>query len=291
MKKIILFILFAITVSECFSKGEVIVVGENNVIPGTALQVTLKIRKDIIKKGPYARYAQQYLGVVAPLNDKTTYSIESGVIDVLNSSITSLNGVDPDINLEFLDMGSMPIVFSSEELTVNRVGAKVKSLKDMAMDAANTIFTIRKRRLDLITGESQDGFGEGLRAAIDEMSRLEKEYVELFVGKKIVSYSTQVFGVVPKSNIFNYVLCRFSDKIGVLDILSSKGEQIMLILAPENSVNIVNIPVKDKKKYIEMTYATPDWVNCSIMHEGKVVSSSMVEMYQYGKLLSPTKKK
>lgn len=48
-----------------------------HVAPATAVVVELVVKRESITKGPYARYATQLLGTVAPLNDKVTYSIEA----------------------------------------------------------------------------------------------------------------------------------------------------------------------------------------------------------------------
>lgn len=61
-----------------------VVVGSSNsvvyALPRTTLKVIVVVEKESIRKGPYARYAQKYLGVMAPLADKDIYTIVGGKI-------------------------------------------------------------------------------------------------------------------------------------------------------------------------------------------------------------------
>ena len=43
--------------------------------PRTILAVDVTVEHDVTLSGPYARYAQKYLGVRAPLTDKTVWSV------------------------------------------------------------------------------------------------------------------------------------------------------------------------------------------------------------------------
>ena len=44
--------------------------------PRTILAVDVTVEHDVTLSGPYARYAQKYLGVRAPLTDKTVWSVD-----------------------------------------------------------------------------------------------------------------------------------------------------------------------------------------------------------------------
>ena len=55
-----------------------------------------------------------------------------------------------------------------------------------AAQAAQSIFTIRKKRMDLITGDAGENvFGAGLKDALEALDAREQAYLELFLGKKI----------------------------------------------------------------------------------------------------------
>ena len=51
--------------------------------PRTILAVDVTVEHDVTLSGPYARYAQKYLGVRAPLTDKTVWSVTGAQIALL----------------------------------------------------------------------------------------------------------------------------------------------------------------------------------------------------------------
>ena len=58
-----------------------------------------------------------------------------------------------------------------------------KSPDARAREAADMIFNLRKKRVQIITGDTDATFsGEALNSAIEEIARLEKEYMEMFIG-------------------------------------------------------------------------------------------------------------
>ena len=62
--------------------------------PRTILAVDVTVERDQTLTGPYARYAQKYLGVRAPLTDKTVWSVTGAQIALLDGD-TYLNAVAP----------------------------------------------------------------------------------------------------------------------------------------------------------------------------------------------------
>ena len=62
--------------------------------PRTILAVDVTVEHDVTLSGPYARYAQKYLGVRAPLTDKTVWSVTGAQIALLDGD-TYLNAAAP----------------------------------------------------------------------------------------------------------------------------------------------------------------------------------------------------
>lgn len=286
MKKVLLIIISTFCFVNLFAQEENVTLQASEATLKTALQVTVTVKKESIKTGPYARYAQQYLGVNAPLNDNVTYSIESGAVSVIEGNGSDNDYVCTDVDMDFVDMGLGSVVTSAGDVQADITGIGVMSAKMMAMEAANTIFTIRKRRLDVITGESQDTYGEGLTSAIQEMNRIEQQYINLFMGKKSVTFSQYTFGVIPAVGESNYIICRFSSEKGLLDILSNKGKHIALLLNPENSIQLVDLSsYKGNKNEITKIKTIPDWTTATLVHDGTPITTTMVKVLQYGKMV------
>lgn len=259
-------------------------------IPQTTIEVTIKVSKEQIVMGPYARYSQKYLGINAPLNNKTIYTIEG--VSIGSENFEDLTNLPNHIDLysrknDRLMKGNMVagdgnshIDFPNVSLSPIVTGSGIeKSDAELARNAADAIFTLRKRRFDMITGEYSDGiFGAGLGAAIEEMKRLENEYIQLFTGKKSTEYETYVFKVTPSKERDKYVVCRFSDNKGILPNVDITGEPVVLAL---RDLNAVTKPA-DKKKKGETSVARPDLVECTLFIGTEVVLAQTVEVYQFG---------
>lgn len=279
------------------------------VLPQSGIKVTLKVAHEKIEKGPYAKYAQQLLGVVAPLSDRSSYEITSGILnsysegDVSNiymisdTKATPLEVVGMEFEFDnaenttfnkeysksntptFYDLSITPIVYQS--ISADKSSSREKSLDDMAYDAANTIFTLRKRRFDLITGESSDNaFGAGLGAAIEEMKRIEEEYVALFVGKKTIIVKEFVFDVIPEKNKENYVVCRFTKDMGIVDAMDVSGEPILLTVTPENRVK-ERASEQNKNKNV-ITYRAADMAECKLFNSQSLLEVRRLPIFQFG---------
>ncbi len=218
MKKILLIITAFVFAISANAQHQVFVAGQSTIYQKTVLQVTVNVKKEVIKSGPYARYAQQYLGVVVNLSDKTEYSITSSNISVAESTYKYKNNSYSSSSNDYNNISS------GNTLDISRTSLVGKSIQAMASDAAQAIFNIRRKKMDLITGETQEAYGAGVEAAIKEMNKLEQQYIDLFMGEKSVSYSQHEYGLVPNKENKSYVLTRFSKEKGILDILSSEGK-------------------------------------------------------------------
>lgn len=112
-----------------------------------------------------------------------------------------------------------------------------KSPDARAREAADMIFNLRKKRVQIITGDTDATFsGEALNAAIEEISRLEKEYMSLFIGYSEFSRQKMNYEVVPSKDNENqiYVAFRLSDSKGLVpaDDLSGKPYLLEFVYEP-----------------------------------------------------------
>lgn len=318
MKKVILstFAFAAMIAAPCVvmaqTSGLVQKINAPYVLPQSGVKVVLKVACEKIEKGPYAKFSQQLLGVTASLNDRTTYTILDGNLASYNegdasniymlsdSKAAPLEVVGMEVEFDnasgansfssttkanvptFSDVSITPIAFSAgATVSADRTTMREKSVEEMASDAANTIFTLRKRRFDLITGESsENAFGAGLGAAIEEMKRIENEYLALFVGKKTVQIKDFVFEVVPKKAQNNYVVCRFTKDGGVVDATDMSGEPILLVVTPEGRVKAST----EKKSAIKgaVIYRSADMAECKLFNSQALLEVRRLPILQYG---------
>ena len=250
-------------------------------LPYTTVKVYLTVDKQVVRSGPYARYAQKYLGVIAPLVDKETYLLRDVRLDYTDPDRMVL--LNPETRI--VETGIKPVSHRDgggdfTKAQPDRMSAIERSVEDQAREAANTIFTLRKRRFDLVSGEAGEHvYGEGMKAAIEEMARMEEEYLSLFLGKQSIETTVHEYDVVPQSDKVNYVVCRFSPEEGVLPESNLSAKPIVLACAPERSV--LPSPAKGGAKGVEL-FRVADFVDCRLTFESDELDRKRIPIYQYG---------
>ena len=153
--------------------------------PRTVLAVDVTAERDVTLSGPYARYAQKFLGVRAPLTDKMSWAVTGASVALLDPKACLDAPAPAQPSRTVMSHATSEDEFS--RLQADKNDMAVLALEDAAREAANTIFSLRRHRIELITGEAGENvFGEGLKAALAEIERLEQSYLELFLGKRVV---------------------------------------------------------------------------------------------------------
>lgn len=199
--------------------------------PATVLAVDVTAERDVTLVGPYARYAQKFLGIRAPLNDKTVYAFRDASVGLLNGD-EYLQAATPGADAQRV-LSHTVATDEFARIQPDKTDMLIPSLEDAAREAANTIYSLRKHRQELITGEAGENvFGEGLESALAEIARLEQEYLELFLGKRIVTTQTRRYVVYPKSDKKQHIVCRFSSADGLLPEHDLLGEMVLLQIEP-----------------------------------------------------------
>lgn len=246
--------------------------------PYTVVKVDVVVAKETIRKGPYARFAQKYLGAIAPLNDKEVYTVLSARISYS----------DPNTSAK-TERGAVPSRFTQgvtdfPKVNVDRLSSADRPLEDMARDAANMIYSIRKRRFELVTGElGENVFGDGMKAALQELDRMEREYTSLFFGKESRTVETRSFEIIPEAGKTNYVVCRFSPSAGLVPESDLSAAPIVLSLAPEKTVQPT--PVAKGAKTVEY-YRVADFVQCTVTGPAGELAKARIPVYQFGETLA-----
>ncbi|PKO98279.1 MAG: hypothetical protein CVU13_10520 [Bacteroidetes bacterium HGW-Bacteroidetes-8] len=175
----------------------------------------------------------------------------------------------------------------SERSAVQQSQVVEKSAEKRAEESANMIFKLRTKRLEIITGETDATFsGDALRAAIDEINRLEDEYLGLFFGKIRSGSQKMSFDVMPKADNEKqiYIAFRLSDTQGLLPSNNLAGRPIVLELLKESEQPGVTMDVTSGRGRV--VYRKPAMMNLRLMDGQNVLMQSRVPVYQLGNLLS-----
>ena len=235
-------------------------------LPQTVLSLKVKVQREAFTAGPYAAYAQKYMGIAArtenavtltPLEITVTPYVEAdpkarfavvipeksqaGFLQLCTQGLVvmadnytgkpapwhfqsqagsaSFAGIDPLGNLGTETTTLYKAVRTDdgyERVPVTQDNVVEKSPDRKAADAAAAIFSLREKRQQIATGDTDATFsGEALQAAIDEITRLEERYMSLFYGVKEVSVEEKTFDVVPDpaNTAGRYVAFRVGDTL------------------------------------------------------------------------------
>jgi hypothetical protein len=264
MKKIILVVLAFFGASAVWAQAPALypIVGASPAtMPQTTVKVLLTVERDAVAKGPYARYAQKYLGVIAPLADREDYSIVAAQLDY----------ADPTHAPAVIQQPSHTPDNEFGRVNIDRLSSSEKSAEEMAREAANTIFKLRQQRMDILTGDASELFPSGLGEAIAEINRLEQEYLELFLGKRTRTFAVHVLDVVPVAGKAEYVAGRFPD---------AGGEQVVVTLTPEGGARAVE-PLKGDKRPVTQ-YRVADFATAVLTVGGRELATARIPVYQFG---------
>lgn len=289
-------------------------------LPRTVITATITVEREVILRGPYARFASQYLGIsTAAMADKESFKLinaqlgfslepdpkqvfavdeKSGnPINIFtwliptpiksNSPLSDRDFAAGNVGniVPFKNLSETQIYgqtsMTPQEGEAPRMSAVEKSPEQMAADAAELIFRIRKKRVELITGEIGDAvYGEGLKAALAEMNRIESEYVSLFIGKRHTQLFTKVVSALPEAGKNRITICRFSDAKGVVADTDVSGRPINVELTPEKSTPRVDVATKKTTRWI--TYRVPLVEDARLTDGTEVLSTLRIPVYQAG---------
>lgn len=299
-------------------------------LPSTTVRLQVEAQKESFYAGPYAKYAQKYLGIEARQKDAVTYT-------VLSVDMTPLVEADPAYRYTvapgagmpaFLTLTSQGLVsvsagaagqtewrfpaadkadFSGKGLTSNLTSESTtlyrnmknessynkvavqqemvvqKSLESRAKEAADMIFSLRKKRVQIVTGDTDATFsGEAMAAAVNEITRLESEYMSLFIGYSDYSTQKMNYEVVPsKDNDAQiYVAFRLSDSKGLVPSEDLSGKPYVL----EFSVQPVAVPAGKSAaaKGAVAHYRVPAVCTVRLSDGADVLLQSRMPVYQLG---------
>lgn len=308
-------------------------------LPSTTINLTVEAQHDHFVPGPYARFAQKYLGVEAREEEQHNYRITSIELKPSIEADPSVNialnlGGQKSATANFLEMinqglivwsdsysgkldKTLPLVAKNEltfkeslpasnltkekstlystvrtasgveKVAVQQSQVVEKSLEKRAEEVASQIYNLRSKRLNIITGETDATFsGDALRAAIEEINRLEEEYLALFMGKISTEWQRATFDVVPtKSNEKHiYIAFRLSESAGLLAANNISGRPIVLELIPEPNESALSSESAAGKGMV--LYRKPKMFNARIVDGQQVLLQSRLPVYQLGSTLS-----
>jgi hypothetical protein len=255
--------------------------------PQTTVSIEITVEKKDIVAGPYARYSQKYLGVSAPLADKVTHEIIDAKL-LSTSQITQTDTPAPAPETQASQPRSTSHTRPAQgfpKLSVDRTSNAPQSLEESARLAAERLFSIRKSRFELITGEAGENvFGAGLAAALAELNRLEEELLALFLGRQTDATITKRMEIAPSEGRLTYIACRFSTADGILPTDDLSGEPIVLEFVPlPATISTAGLETTLKPSKGDPGHRLAAQTECRLFFGATNLAEATFPVFQFGK--------
>ena len=305
-------------------------------LPSTTIVLEVEAVQEIFHVGPYAKYAEKYLGIRPRQKDEANFQITeirmTPYIEADQSRRYTLNVKKGQIDATFLKLSTAGLISFSDasfgeqsvwrfttdsrsdfggkgvssnltsesatfyhndknsaydRLSVSQNMLVEKTLDQRAAEAADMILKLRKQRLQIVTGDTDATYsGEAMGAAIAEMTRLEEEYMMLFIGYSETQTQKMRFEVVPQAEQPRqmYVAFRLSDMAGLLPADNVSGKPILMEIIPQSfaPVEVTEDDVKSKKKEVLAYYRIPAICTIRLMEGADLLLQSRMPVYQLG---------
>ena len=166
-----------------------------------------------------------------------------------------------------------------------------KTREDKAESAAEMILSVRKDRHNIATGNTDASYsGESMAAALEELTKIEKEYLLLFTGYDTVSEYHGTFEVMPSATArtHRYTAFYLTEDGKLVREAKGKAKPYELEFTPVAipSVQSDPAPVDPKKKPEKVGtihYRIPAVCRVRLLEDGAPILETRVPVYQLGR--------
>ena len=300
-------------------------------LPSTTIVLDVEAVQERFYAGPYAKYAEKYLGIKARQKDETTFQLTqvrmTPLVEADQSRRYTLNVKKGQVDGAFLRLSSEGLIsfsdakygeaaawrfptdnqgdFSGKGVSSNLTSGSTtlyhsgkgkasvrqdmlvgKTTEQKAAETAEMIIRLREQRLQIVTGDTDATYsGEAMGAAIAEITRLEEEYMTLFVGYSECQTQKMQFEVVPASDQENqmYIAFRLSDTDGLVPADNLSGKPVIMQIIPQEFAQTeVTAEEQKNKKEVLAYYRIPAVCTVKLMDGANLLLQSRMPVYQLG---------
>ena len=158
-----------------------------------------------------------------------------------------------------------------------------KTVDQLAREAADIVLKARKERFNITVGNTDATYsGEALGAAISELTRMEQEYLTLFIGYSVTEPVVRTFDITPVPGRLEYPVFRVSDVVGILAPSEGPGTLYTLVLAPEAISAPGGTDSEAGRATSGIYYRTPAICTVSLQSGPEVLVRMRTPVYQLG---------
>lgn len=280
-------------------------------LPKTQIEIKVTASKVTYTPGELCQYANRYLrlqgvsaqpsehweinsirvGTIGVPDAEKAYSIkvkdkmvtsqveltEEGIIKAINTTAPDEEKAHKEKPMEKPKRVD-PRNFMTEEILM------AGSSNKMAELIAKEIYNIRESKNSLTRGQAdympQDG--AALKIMLSNLEEQEKALTEMFAGFTDRTEKTFTFYVEPDQEITNQVVCRFSQKLGVVKEDNLAGEPIYLSVINESTLPPADEATKAKKKLDGVIYNIPGKGNIIVKTSDRTYFEGELPITQFG---------
>ncbi len=214
----------------------------------------------------------------------------------------------------FYDLGAIPFVEEKDETTFKtqqtdsthvKVPVTISKLvatteENNAMEAADFVRKLRKRRLKLLVGLKDESLaveGPALQVMVNELEQLEKKYLELFIGKTQIQNINYYFDIEPEASVESeqQILGWFSANSGLVyskpDIRKSDFKPLLLRSEVVGRIPDLTLQTMDNStknpipiKY-GLYYRIPGMISVSLQLADLILAQQKIQIAQKGRII------
>ncbi|MFB6342369.1 DUF4831 family protein [Saccharicrinis sp. FJH62] len=285
-------------------------------LPQTRLKFKITAEKIIKKTGPLYRYSERFLGIKdVILKDEISYKIKTIELETVSEPDPdqyyqvsySGKGFIPPLRLTedgcIAGYNTNPVMIEKEEEIILTDQEPldtsfkytpyledqlvVNSTAKMAEEAANFIYRIRDNRASLVSGELNyfPSDGSALSISLNEMDRMEKDFLSLFLGKEVKEEVVFNLDYLPESEVSKALFFRFSQFKGLVDKTDLSGSPYYLTVQLKTD-NLITNDTLNKVTYHGLFYRVPAKATVKLLDGTNTLFTSDATVAQFGSVLS-----
>lgn len=286
-------------------------------LPKTEIVVAVSYTKTKYKAGEYAQYANVYLSIPNPIKeDKTVFRLDKieaatrGIVDKDKSYLVEFKSgttapfvtlskdglicaINDDYTLPTEEKTEIVSILKTEVNPRNFLSEEILRAGSTSRQAeliAKQIYRLRESRNNILTGEADNmpPDGNAYKVVIDQLEEQEKALTAMFTGTESIEIGQKEIIVLPAdSNMVDYVICRFSTKLGVVDANDYSGAPVYLSLTNKEPKKEVYMTLKEEKALAEkfskgIIYNIPGKGQLKITFNNKNYIDKEFDIVQYG---------
>ena len=284
-------------------------------LPRTVIQLDFVIEEIESLEGPYSRYVRMVGADDYITENETEYRIadikmytysEADPNATFFVAINTKKGESSDFSLTSngilhgVGVKVQPYTEKPREKTVlETVSSGEKTFKyqyasngnrgeeQMARSAADMISKIREEKIKLLTGYQETAFvAETYRQMYSDLDGMEKEYLSLFIGKKIVTTTVKTIYVTPSKEVPSQTIGKFSATKGLTMGVTGEGSPIVVHAISLNTTGTINelsrSAVETLSHENKLFYRIPEAAYVTVNMDDETLYENRTTINQYG---------